>query len=368
MSKTSLLIDVDQQYGEDVSRGVTEDQKLKTELAALENDIAEAVEKRDRVKCSISKNQQQLLEVAQDYATRSQTPTASTMEGTPIFRSATVQLTAEESEGESLSLGEDEDSFVHAMPRYRRNVQAKDGDPTHFARIHADFPTVIYVDRAWTEIWCGRCGSNYNVKQKLFRGIQGLHSHWQAHAVQPEHASQMEDVSRAACLRESMRRIVSSRDVELMRAGNSPQDIKYGYRDANKNHERMTPGANGAGSRQHTAGPALETPKIVAGTTSATNNFFRANTISRADLTSTAKPVASKPVKRSKRSAATSLHAAVQKQCLTEYEAYQNIETHARAEGTPKSKKMRLGHKNQHLDEDEAPSSEPDEVWGISSA
>ncbi len=303
--------------------------------------------------------------VAQDYATRSQTPAASTLEDPPIIRTATVQLKAEKMEGESLSLGEDEDSFVSARPRGRRNVQAKSRDPTRFACIHPDFPTVISVDRAWTEIWCGRCGTNYSAHNKLFRGIVGLHLHWQTHAGDPEHVSHMKDVSQAACLRDSMRRMVSSRDVELMRAGNAPQDVKYGYRDANNNHERMTPGANGAGSKRHTTGPAFETSKIVAGTISATHNTFRANTLSRSDLASTAKPFAGTPAKRSKCTAATSLHAAVQKQRLTEYEAYQNLETHARAEGTPKSKKMRLGHKSKHLDEDEA---EPDEVWEISSA
>lgn len=54
-------MDSEQRYLRDVGRLAAEDHELKTELSAREEEVAEAIEKRDGVKCRVLKIEQQLL-------------------------------------------------------------------------------------------------------------------------------------------------------------------------------------------------------------------------------------------------------------------------------------------------------------------
>ncbi|TKA61362.1 hypothetical protein B0A55_11018 [Friedmanniomyces simplex] len=329
--KETPLVDAEQQYGEDVGRLVAENHRLKTELTTFETQITEISEKRDGVKSSISEVQLQLLVIAQTYANRAQRSGTSPEEDNSIASHAKPQLNAEEPERPSL---EDDDDNIVVTPRRRRSaLPAKEPEPTRLDIIHPSFPTVIYLDGAWTELWCNLCGANCCLtKHKLFAGAKGLHDHWRQ-----AHAGQIDDRSLEACLANAGRRVVSSVDAEHMRAGEAPPDVAVKTRVANNYLERMFPGARAA-ERRHTVGSASGKAKVAA---SGTPNAA-AKTTTAISTTSTAKPSSATPVKKPKRTASSSPHeTTVPKKRLTEYEAYQNLEAEARAAGTPGMKRKR---------------------------
>ncbi|TKA80143.1 hypothetical protein B0A55_03326 [Friedmanniomyces simplex] len=370
--KETPLVDAEQQYGEDVGRLVAEDHRLKTELTTFETQITEISEKRDGVKRSISEIQLQLLTVAQTYANRAQRSGTSPEEDKSIASHAKPHPNAKEPERPSL---EDDDDNIVLTPRRRRStLPAKEPEPTRLDNIHPSFPTVIYLDGAWTEVWCNLCGANCCLtKHKLFAGVRGLRDHWRQ-----AHADQIDDRSLEACLANARRRVVSFVDAEHMRAGEAPPDVAVKTRVANNYLERMFPGAKAA-ERRHTVGAASGKAKVVGSTASsaaaakstatpvkppkrpASPSPHAVNTANKrhpADLasgtpngtaktttaintTSTAKPSAATPVKTSKRPASPSSDAGAPKKRLTEYEAYQNLEAEARAAGTPGMKRKR---------------------------
>ncbi|KAK0262076.1 hypothetical protein LTR48_002974 [Friedmanniomyces endolithicus] len=363
-------MDSEQRYLRDVGRLAAEDHELKTELSAREEEVAEAIEKRDGVKCRVLKIEQQLLTAAREYAIRSQHPTTTPLENRPIARPTDIQASATASGRSRL---EQDDEYLSDAPRprpqtsqARKTGQAQEPEPARLDSIHPDFPTVIYLKGVWTEMWCGRCGTNYNLKtHKSFSGVKGLHEHWK-HV----HASQLEDRSQDACLADSGLRVVSSSDAKLMRAGKGPRDVTIGNRIADDYLDRMLAKVP---NRRHTASPALGTPNIVASSISSANNTLRAHKIPRASLTSTSKLSAPTPVKRSKRPASTSPPASARTERLTEYEAYQNLEAHAKADGTPRKKKKRSNsgrpdYRIKTAEELEALQDEGSEEWEISCA
>ena len=88
--------------------------------------------------------------------------------------------------------------------------------------IHPNYPTVILMDRNWTEISCGLCGANAShdasdKQPKFHHGMLGLNVHCRAdHGQRP--GRNMKDT-----LRTCKRRVVSNEDVTLMQLGKQPK-------------------------------------------------------------------------------------------------------------------------------------------------
>ena len=185
--------------------------------------------------------------------------------------------------------------------------------------IPARYPTVVFIDGTWTEIWCGSCGTNINLQRNYLLGLTGL----------LHHQAQMHkdtDNSMAACMKTCGRRVLGKAEVDLMQDGL---------------HDNL---------------PMLEAnlpPKapVAPGPTCTGNVRFSGIKVT---------PIAVKPptadhvTMPATGSFKTSLSGT--KSRPTQYEIFQNLEAEARAAGTPPVKKQRtsLARANLIDDHDEA--------------
>ncbi|KAK1816912.1 hypothetical protein LTR12_008634 [Friedmanniomyces endolithicus] len=342
-------MDPKQQYVEDVVRLGAESHKLSIELRAREKEV-------DGVKCRISKVEQQLVTAAEKFASRSHPSATSTLEERPVTRSANAPPSgpSRRPSGEG-----NEENIINAMRRHRpQTSQMRKSGPSRLEVIHPDYQNVIWLDDAWTELWCSWCGTNctHSRQIKLFAGAAGLHNHWRQ-----VHTGHLEDHSLEACLANAGRRIISSRDAELMRAGTAPQNVEVKTRFANDVLERMFPGTKVADGGL-TAGPAFGTPVIVADAAFTADDTLHTDTTSHASLTSTAQSSARTHVKTSKRPASTSPHALLPRGRLTGDEAHQNLEPRVKADESPRSKKQRPAFRLKYPEETAALNQPDDEA------
>ena len=79
--------------------------------------------------------------------------------------------------------------------------------------LHADFPTVVFLDEQWVDISCHLCGANAAEKhQRFFNGSRGLMQHTRVHGI-----SNLKD-----CLELCNRRLVDVDDIDRMANGEAP--------------------------------------------------------------------------------------------------------------------------------------------------
>ncbi|KAK5119666.1 hypothetical protein LTR85_007495 [Meristemomyces frigidus] len=86
-------------------------------------------------------------------------------------------------------VSDDEDATITLTPRsnqirpisppYHAPAPQPVLQPLQHHIIHAKYPTVVYLDGVWTEIWCGTCGANSDRQRRtFFSGASGLFRHW----------------------------------------------------------------------------------------------------------------------------------------------------------------------------------------------
>ena len=105
--------------------------------------------------------------------------------------------------------------------------------PRRYDKLDAKrYPNVIFLDDAWTEIWCSGCGSNVrsqrdNSDASFFQGMQGT----AAHMIQAcdRYKRDSRDPSFKEASRNCGKRVLSEEDVQLIKSGKEPKHpiVKY---------------------------------------------------------------------------------------------------------------------------------------------
>lgn len=186
--------------------------------------------------------------------------------------------------------------------------------------IHANYPTVVFLEGAWTEIWCSICGANTALSSRnFFIGISGLHRH-----LMRIHKTENNKLVNVSAM--FGRRIVSDDEASQMKAGQHAMlSVRVGSLPVRPSASTPRPAAPASAGAANGMGPA----------NLATANF---PTIATGQTATTAAPLTSSLLTGTN----NNIEAAPPvKERLTEYEVWQNLQAEAKAAAKPKSKKKR---------------------------
>ncbi|KAK5721929.1 hypothetical protein LTR15_006523 [Elasticomyces elasticus] len=199
-------------YGE-VSRLTAEADLLKRERERIDLQMTDLSKARDKVNGDLAQIESQSLDLAKEYAARAQQPTTlPSSDDTPPLSTTPNKQPSPEIDSDHIT----------ATPRSHSDATTTIVTvPTEVDPIHDNFPTVVFLDGAWSEIWCGSCGTNglKHPRGQFFAGTKGLYKHW-IRAHKDEVPKTME-----CCIGAAGRRLVSATDVERMRAGEPPTEV-----------------------------------------------------------------------------------------------------------------------------------------------
>ncbi|KAK5737257.1 hypothetical protein LTR17_006869 [Elasticomyces elasticus] len=264
--------------------------KKRKEIEVQVTDIREARDKNDR---DIARVEQQMQDIIAPPAVKHTLPLQ------PIAAPRAVQQESIETDNED----------IITSPRSRRDVTPRTViAPNELDMIHPNFPTVIFFDGAWSEIWCGRCGSN-STQQRFVTGAKGLHKHcYMAHKNELDKA--LKD-----CIGAAKRRLVSATDVDRMRAGNAPLEVAITLKLADDTVQRKAATSAAKASKARMS-DVLDSNSAVAPST---------------PRVSTPSLVRKRPAENGEESAKT----------MTEWEVYQDVIANATEVGVQAGKRQR---------------------------
>ena len=93
------------------------------------------------------------------------------------------------------------------------------------------FPTVVFLDNAWTEVWCHICGANMNLDGRLahfYKGFNGLGRHYK-YCLKKNSGEGPSKFDYLDVAKVCGRRILSAEDVGLIKDGKEPQTKIFKY-------------------------------------------------------------------------------------------------------------------------------------------
>ncbi|KAK5686674.1 hypothetical protein LTS10_002797 [Elasticomyces elasticus] len=184
--------------------------KLNKKRKEIEVQVTEIREARDKNDRDIARVEQQMQDIIVPPAVKHTLPLQ------PIAAVVTPPTAPRAVQQENI---ETDDEDIITTPRSRRDVTPRTViAPTELDMIHPNFPTVIFFNGAWSEIWCGRCGSN-STQQRFVTGAKGVHKHCYM-----AHKNEL-DKTLKDCIGAAKRRLVSATDVDRMRAGEAPLEV-----------------------------------------------------------------------------------------------------------------------------------------------
>ncbi|KAK4959758.1 hypothetical protein LTR10_002645 [Elasticomyces elasticus] len=298
------------QFADGVSRLTAEGDLLKRERERIDVQVTDLQKRRHELDHDLAQIELQSLDLAKEYAARAQQPT------TPPLSDDTPPPSTTANKQPSPEIDSD---HITATPRSRSDATpATNTVPTELDIIHDNFPTVVFLDGAWSEIWCGRCGTNCRAPpHKLFiTGADGLHKHW-CRIHKDELIKTLDHAIGAA-----RRRLVSATDVERMRAGEPPLEVAITMRLADDLVQRKA------------AALAAKTSKIPTPNDSPELGRATPDTATNGSRSLKRKEVAED-------TAGSGLHGVGSSGKMTTYEQFQKVEAEAKVGGALEAKRRR---------------------------
>ncbi|KAK3634711.1 hypothetical protein LTR56_015138 [Elasticomyces elasticus] len=298
------------QFADGVIRLTAEADLLKRDRERIDVQVTDLQKRRHELDHDLAQIELQSLDLAKNYASRAQQPTAPT----PTDHTPPPSMTA----NKQPSLEIDDDHTTATPQSHPDHTPTTVTVPTDIDPIHDNFPTVVFLDGAWSEIWCGRCGTNClkHPRGQFFAGTKGLYKHW-IRAHKDEVTKTIE-----CCIGAAGCRLVSATDVERMRAGAPPTEVAITLRLADDSVQRKA------------AAQAAKSSKIP--TPNGSPEPWRATS----DTATNGKP-SLKRKELAEDAAGRGLHGDGSTGKMTTYEQFQKVEAEAKVGGGPEVKRRR---------------------------
>ncbi|KAK4890889.1 hypothetical protein LTR27_010462 [Elasticomyces elasticus] len=298
------------QFADGVGRLTAEADLLKRDRERIDVQVTDLKKRRDEVDHNLAQIELQSLDLAKKYASRAQQPPA------PASTDYTPPPSITANEQPSLEIDDDHPT---STPQSRPDATpAIITVPSEIDPIHDKFPTIVFLDGAWSEIWCGRCGTNclkYS-RGQFIAGTKGLYKHWIG-----IHKDEV-NKTMECCIGAAGRRLVSATDVERMRAGEPPTEVAITLRLADDSVQRKAAAQAAKPSKIPTPNGSPEPWRSTPDTATTGNRSLK-----RKELAEDA--------------AGGGLHGNGSTGKMTTYEQFQKVEAEAKVGGGPEAKRRR---------------------------
>ncbi|KAK5714775.1 hypothetical protein LTR17_017022 [Elasticomyces elasticus] len=298
------------QFADGVSRLTAEADLLKRERERIDVQVTDLQKRRHELDHDLAQIELQSLDLAKEYASRAQQPPA------PASTDHTPPPSVTANKQPSLEI---DDDHITATPQsHPDHTPTTITVPTAIDPIHDNFPTVVFLDGAWSEIWCGSCGTNClkHPRGQLFAGTKGLYKHWIR-----LHKDEV-DKTMECCIGAAGRRLVSATDVERMRAGEPPIEVAITLRMADDSVQRKAAAQAAESSKIPTPNGSPEPWRATPATVTTGNRALK-----RKDLAEDA--------------AGGGFHGDGSNRKMTAYEQFKLVEAEAKVGGGPEAKRRR---------------------------
>ncbi|KAK4548201.1 hypothetical protein LTR36_010070 [Oleoguttula mirabilis] len=313
-----------ERFSQDVARLTTQANDLRSEKGRLERQIGLLQARYGDIDGLLAEVQEQSIALARNYTgiISQATPDRATPEDTkPVIiiddEEANINVTPRSGRARQLSPPHPRPQPGPA-PQPRPAPPPPPSEPKQHDIIHPKYPTVVLLDSAWTETWCGTCGANVGAARRVFlSGVSGI-SHHRMY-MHKEESFKYQDVV-ATC----GRRVLGDDEAAQMKAGQHPGlKVRVGRVET-----RQSPFTKQAGEFSSAAAARAADP--------ASTGNARLSGFAITPTVASTTPSALVPPMGTFSSTAPTPAA---EDRLTEYEIFHNLEAEAKAAGTPRARK-----------------------------